>query len=604
MTSGFFDTRAARASALVGLCALLLLRVPYAAAHMDLARDMFVAWQLLHGEAVPVEGPVLNGMIHLGPVWYYLLALLQGLGRTWFGTIAVLGLLASLQIPLAYLLGKELHSRLAGLLWATGLIVPSWSTFEWMLPLHPILSPLFVLAFLLCCLRYWRSGARKYFYGMALTFALALHAHPSNIGCAWIGLFVLLRAPHAQVKWHDFVLAGVLALAPLLPFFYADAQRGFEDLRKSAAFAANPQATGSMKNLPSLFLAIVYGGTRYLFDPLTGLSAQTAQLAAGVLAVGGICGGAGLLPAIREPRTRAITLFALAATLAVLATIAVMRAAMPYYMTTAAHVLIAGLVAIGLGALGASIAMRALRVAVVAGVVLACATTTYGQARFQTRGAWPFAWWPMFDVLHAPDAIVPLLLTPAYAMDQSGRFLCAQQNPSIHGAYGNQLIHNYAMDMRLACGRSDVQVGGNEGGRTHWLGLSRAMLAQSGVQPQQRIGPIALVRPLRIVSSSPPLLQPEQPRYPAYRPAIDAATPHQLSVPLQAGEHLAVSNLAFAFNVDPRVTVTVAGKTVEPVARDRVAQIYACTGCAPGQIATAELDISSGDFFDVDIVVF
>jgi len=189
-------------------------------------------------------------------------------------------------------------------------------------------------------------------------------------------------------------------------------------------------------------------------------------------------------------------------------------------------------------------------------------------------------------------------------MDQSGKFLCAQENPSIHGAYGSQLIHNYAMDMRLACGRSDVHVGGDEAGRSHWLGLSRAMLAQSGVPPLQRIGPIGLVRPLRIVSSNPPLLQPSEPRYPAYRPAVGAATPHHLSLPLQAGEHLAISNLAFAFNVDPRVTLSIAGKTVEPIARDRVAQIYACTGCAPGQMTTAELDIGSGDFFDVDIVVF
>ena len=45
----------------------MLLRVPYAAAHMDLARDMFVAWRLLHGQAFPLEGPILAGTIHLGP---------------------------------------------------------------------------------------------------------------------------------------------------------------------------------------------------------------------------------------------------------------------------------------------------------------------------------------------------------------------------------------------------------------------------------------------------------------------------------------------------------------------------------------------------------
>jgi hypothetical protein len=592
-----------RALALAALVALLLLRIPYAASHMDLARDMFVAWRLLHGDAMPLEGPVLNGMIHLGPVWYYLLALLQLLGRTWYGTIALLGLLASLQIPLAYLLGKELHSRRAGFLWAVGLIVPSWTTYEWMLPLHPILSPLFVLGFLLCCLRYWRGGARRYFYGMALTFTLALHAHPSNIGCAWIGLFVLLRARHLHVTWRDFVLAGLLAMAPLLPFLYADALRGFEDLHKSSAFVATPGATGSVWNLPSLFVAVVYGGTRYLFDPLTGLSARTAQIAAGIVALGGIGGAAGLVIAMLNRGTRALTQVAIGATLAVMLSVAMMRALTPYYMTTSSHVMVAGLVAIGLSFLGESIGARVFRTVVAASAVLACAVTTYGNARFEIRGAWPFAWWPMFDVRHAPDEIVPLLLTPAYAMDASGRFLCAQHLPSIHGTYGSQLIHNYAMDMRLACDRADVHVGGNEPDRTHWLGLSRTMFARSGVLPQQRLGPIGIV-PAQPVSANPPLLQPDEPRYPAYRPQVKEPTPHHLSVPMRAGEHLAISNLGFAFNVDPQVTVQINGKAVEAIARDRVAAVYPCAECVSGVTLSAEIDISSGDYADVDVVLF
>ena len=581
----------------------MLLRIPYAASHMDLARDMFVAWRFLHGEAVPMEGPILAGTVHLGPVWYYLLALLQLVGRSWFGTIFLLGVLAALQLPLAYLLGKELHSRRAGMLWAIGLVVPSWTTYEWMLPLHPILTPLVVLGFLLCCVRYWRTGKRRYFHGMALAFILALHAHPSNLGCAWIGLFVLLRARHPHVTWRDFVLAALIVLAPLAPFFYADALRGFEDLRKSGAYLANPEATGSLWNLPSLFVAIVYGGTHYLFDPLTGLGARAAQAAAAIVALGGVFGAAGLVLAVRERRTRAVTLLAIAATLAVLLTVAMIRALTPYYMTSSSHVMIAGLVAIGLSAFGEALAARVLRGLVAASVIAACLLTTYANARFEIRGAWPFGWWPMFDVRHAPDPTAPLLLTPAYAMDDSGRFLCAQPAPSIHGSYGSQLIHNYAMDMRLTCGRADVHVGGAESGRTHWLGLSRAMFAQSGARPAQRIGPIGIV-PARPVSDNAPLLQPAEPRYPAYRPEVKEPAPRHLSVPLRGGEYLVVSNLAFAFNVEPQVTLTIGGKAVAPAAQDRVAAIYPCAGCAPGVASTAELDIVSGDMFDVDIVVF
>src|SRR5882724_7684749 len=588
---------------LVALMTLLLLRVPYAASHMDLARDMFVAWRLLHEQVFPLEGPILAGTIHLGPFWYYLLAVLQALGHTWYGTIALLGLLASLQIPLAYLLGKELHSRRAGFLWAVGLVVPSWTTYEWMLPLHPILSPLLVLAFLLCCLRYWRGGERRYFFGMALSFTLAVHAHPSNLSCAWIGLFVLVRGKHPNLSWRDFTFAALLGIAPLLPFFYADAVRGFVDIKKSSDYLMDPNATGSPLHLPSLFMAIVYGGTRYLLDPLTGWSTRAAQIAAGAIALGGVAGAAGLVCALRDRDSRAMTAFALCATLLVLLTVATIRGLTPYYMTTSSQVLLAGLVAIGLSSLGASIGARIFRGGVVVLAVVACGVTTYGNARFEIRGAWPFAWWPMFDVAHAPDEIIPLLLTPAYAMDASGRFLCAQRLPSIHGSYGSQLIHNYAMDMRLTCNRADVHVGGNEPGRTHWLGLSREMFARSGMQPQQRLGPIGVV-PARPVSDNPPLRQPDEPRYPAYRADVHEPSTHHLSIPLRAGEHVAVSNLAFVFNVDPQVTVWIGGKAVEPIARDRVAAIYPCAGCTTDTPTTVEIDISSGDYADIDVVVF
>jgi hypothetical protein len=592
-----------RLLALAGLMALLLIRVPYAAAHMDLARDMFVAWRLLHGQSFPLEGPILAGTVHLGPVWYFVLAALQAIGRSWFGTMALLGLLASTQIPLAYLVGKEFHSRRVGLLWALGLVVPCWTTYEWMLPLHTLLSATSVLAFILCCQRYWHSGRGRYLFGMALTFALALHAHPANLSCAWIGLFVLVRAPQPRPQWSHFILAGLLVLAPLLPFFYADALRDFEDLRRSGSYLVNPAATGNPLNAPSLLLATVYGGTRYLLDPLTGWSAHAAQIGAALVDVAGIAGVWGLLLALRSPRLRGRVLFGCGAVACVLMTAATLRALTPYYMTTAAHVLLAGLVALGLNCLGESLVARSARYYAVAITVAVCLATVYGNARFEVRGAWPFSWWPMFDVLHEPVETIPLLLTPAYAMDDSGQFLCAQQQPSVHGTYGSQLIHNYAMDMRLVCGRADVHTGGAEAGRSHWLGLSRAMFAHIGVRPLQRMGPMGVV-PARPVSNSRPLLQPDTPRYPAYLPENKPGTLHHLSVPMVAGDHLAIANLAFAFAVDPQIAVHIGGRDIPVLDTDRVTKVYACTQCDPTASNVAEIDINSGDFDDVDIVLF
>ena len=73
---------------------------------------------------------------------------------------------------------------------------------------------------------------------------------------------------------------------------------------------------------------------------------------------------------------------------------------------------------------------------------------------------------------------------------------------------------------------------------------------------------------------------------------------------MRAGEHLAISNLGFAFNVAPQVTVRINGKAVEAVASDRVAAVYACAECVSGVTVSAEIDISSGDYADVDVVLF
>ena len=594
-------SRGWRMAALGGLMLLLMARVPYSASHMDLSRDMFVAWRMLHGEPWPLEGPVLNRMLHLGPVWYYLLALLQLIGRSWFGTIGLLGLLAAVQIPLAYLLGKELHSRRAGMMFAIGLIVPSWSTFEWMLPLHPILSTLLVVAFLLCCVRYWRTGKRRYFYGMAAAFTLALHAHPSNIGCAWVGLFVLVRASHMKVRWLDFALAAFVVIVPLLPFVYADAMRGFEDFHKSFAFVADSNQTGSLAKLPALFAAVAFGGTRYKLATFGGL-AGGAMVAACIVALGGVAGGIGLIGALRDRRTRAVAAVAIAATLLVFATLALMRAQMPYYMTTCSRVFLVGLTAFGLAALGVHAVARAARGCAAFVAIAAALFSVYGFARDQTRGAWPFAWVPMFDVTSPPSDIAPLLLTPTYAMDESGKFLCSLHDPSIHGTYGNQLTHNYGIEMRLACRRDDVHIGGAEEGRSHWLGLSRAMFAPLTAKPVQRVGPLGLV-PARPVTHQPARLEPGEPRYPAYAPAMGEVQKMHLTVALRHGEYVAVSNLGFGFNVDPTISVKVGGNAVGPASSDRVSAVYACD-CEKEGTATLEIDISGTDLPDVDVTVF
>ncbi|HEY0230029.1 MAG TPA: hypothetical protein VGC55_02155 [Dokdonella sp.] len=605
-TAPWWTARTARNALLALLMLLLLLRVPFAAMHTGLARDFFVAYRIVHGDEWPLHGPILNDTIHLGPIWFYLFAGLLALGRGWLATLLLLGSMAALQIPLAYQLGKALHSRRAGVLFALGLIVPNWASFEWLLPSHPQLSAACDLAVLLCAVRYWQRPRTKYFVGMLGMFALAVHAHPANAGLVWIILALTVWAWRAHVlKWRDVVAGGALALLPLLPFFYWDAVHGFADLRGATSYLGNAKATGSMLNLPSVFAGIAWGGTRDWFEPMLGWPSRWADLATVVVAGGGIAGAIGLLSACRDPHRRSVVAICVLATLAVLLTTAAIRVDTPYYMVSSGWTLLAGLVGYGLASLGESSAARITRTGAGLVAVLACVVALQGTARFQLRGAWPFAWHPLFDIKSAPDTNIELMPTmPAYAQARSGNFLCGEQALSVHGTYAAQLILDHAIAMRLACHRADVHIGGGERDRRHWLGLSRSMLAQIGLAATRHVGPLGLLR-ARAVGDLPGVLPPDEPIYPPLPPPPAAAAgEHPLRFTLGAAEHLAITTLVSGLAARPELSVTIGGQPASPRARDSFSAVYACDACAAGTTSDVVVEVRNASYSAVDVVVF
>jgi len=610
MTGTFEKASASRVARilLLGLLAgIVLAHAPYAATSMDLGRDMFTAWRILHGQELPLRGPILSGAIHLGPVWYYLLAVLMALGAgTWFGTVALIGVIAALQVPLAYLAGKAACNRTAGVAWAAALVVPSWSTFESMLPLHTQLTATMSLAFLLCAIRHWKRPRRRYLVGAALFFVLALHAHPSSAAFAWTGVALVAWAFRRGVcDTRTLAFVAIALLAPLLPLLYWNATHDFADLRGGEAYVTQMRAAVSLARAWPLFQAVAIGGTRYWFDTMLHWPRMPTCIV--LLSIGGAGAAAayGIARAFARPHARALAVVSSCALATVLLSTLALRDITPYYMTTPLRVVLAGVIGIGLSSLGGSRAATGIRggflvVAIAAGVAAAV-----GAARFQVRGAWPFAWWPIADVTHAPGPPVPLLLMPAYAIDSSGRFLCSQSAPSVHGAYAGQVLFDYAMEMRLACARSDVHLGGSEAGRQHWLGLSRAMFARIDVEPALRLGPLGVVaaRPLRLDDSA-VLTAPETPVYPVYTPP--ARAPREVRVPfsLGANEHLSLANIGLLISPDAEVEVTLDGRRIEPRASDLATRIFACEGCVADRVAEGVLTVRAVDAAAVDAVVF
>lgn len=597
------DRRGLRWLLLGVLVLLALARAPYAAVHLDFARDLFVAWRFLHGEETPLAGPVLAATIHLGPAWYWLLAALLGVLRSWLGVVLALGLLSALQYPLAYLAGKALHSRRAGLLWAVLLALPAWSSFEWMLPQHYVLTAPLVLAVLLCVLRWCRRPRTKYLVGMALGLVLAVHAHPSSIGLVWIVLAALAAAlSQRQLTLRPLLLAAVAALLPLLPYLWWSWHNGFADFRAGSGYLLDGQSTGSLWRAGAVLYASLLGGAAYWLDTLLQVPRGLQWLLMAALGLAFSVSVVGLLRWRGAVAVRVSPWQVLAAIAAVAVTTALIRSATTYYMTTPLRCVALGGVALGLALLGEARIAALLRAGLAALVLALQGAATASADRFLANGNWPFNFQALFDVAVTGTEPMRLPLLPAYAMRASGEFLCTQPALAAHGAYARHLLYDYAMEMRLHCGRADVVAGGTDAQRVHWLGLSRSVARQAGLRAAQRVGSLSLF-PVRQVLNGEAIGMPDRPLYPVHLPVTNERATRTFTLELGAGEHVAVSEMAF-FIAPAEVEFRAGGHAFVQLAGDGVVRVFGCGDCVAGEKVQLELLLTTTTLADTDVVVF
>lgn len=591
--------RRRRIALLASIGLLSLLVVPYSAVHLDVARDVFTALRIARGESLPLLGPLLASVFHLGPAWYYALALPLLGGGGWLAAMLFVGAVAALQFPLAYLAGKALHSRAAGLAWALLLLLPTWSFFEWVFPLHTRWTAPAMLAGLLCALRFARGGKRRYAFGVGLAVALALHAHPSSLGLAPLGAVALWVGARRAGRG----LAGPLLLAtgggvlPFIPWFVDQGRLGFPLLGAAQDWVASDAGGGSLWPLPAFAWQVLAGGTGYWVEVVMGAGRSAGALAMAAMVLPWLLALPGWRRLLGDPATRGMALAALGGALVIGATVVLLRPQLPFYMTTPLHVALGGVLAIGLAAGIRRALLPALATLALSAHLASVATV----ATAQVRGEWPAALLPMFHVLAPPAAPVPFALVPAYAMAPLGRWLCSGP-VAVHGPLGARLVDDYLLAARLACAAPDVEIGGAANdARPRWIGLPRRMLRALRLDPGLRVGNFGLL-PVRAVHGEPSAFRaPAEPVYPPLPPAAAPQPPRTYRIALPAGAHLAATRLGVALLPAPEVEVRHAGTLWAPRVADAHASVYGCADCGAVEL---EVVVRSHDPARVDLVVF
>ncbi len=224
---------------IVSIIVICLITVVYAvyfiqsAVVLDSARDIHQAAGIADLNQFPMTGPDIGGVFHLGPVWYYFLAI-----PLLFDSLVLMalyvGLFAGLKFYLAYRLGSEFLDQKFGLIWACTLLMPGWHTINQFFITHTNLIESLSLLFLLMLYLYHQTDNKKYWYLSGLVFGLGFHAHPSFLALLvfYVSIIWLKRR---QINFMMLLIAAALFLAPLLPYMIDQVIQGFPDWARWSA---------------------------------------------------------------------------------------------------------------------------------------------------------------------------------------------------------------------------------------------------------------------------------------------------------------------------------------------------------------------------------
>jgi 4-amino-4-deoxy-L-arabinose transferase-like glycosyltransferase len=197
----------------------------------DFAYHWSVAGDIIHKGFFPLLGPgaSINSQYHLGPFYYYLLAIPYLLGNGNFqAAIIFFSFLNTINIILLYIISKKLFDE------KQSLIITAMYTFSnYMLtignfPWNPYVLPFFILLSLLSLIRI-QEGKYIYTLLLFLSFSISLQLHGTAIFLFPVFL-VLLPLKKIPLK---FIFSGlILGILVALPWLYFDFSTHFSQSKE------------------------------------------------------------------------------------------------------------------------------------------------------------------------------------------------------------------------------------------------------------------------------------------------------------------------------------------------------------------------------------
>ncbi len=569
---------------LLGLPVMLfMLMAIWSVPYVDPIRDANRAWLIAQGLDRPLTGPPVAGLIHLGPIWFYLLSLPARLASSILGISLFVAVLAASKFIFAFLLGRRLANDQTGLLLAFGLLLPSWSFWQFLFLTHPVMVEAAILASGVLLLAYLdQPGAgRATWLGLAL--GLGLHAHPTFV----LALPALLALVHwhggwRAARWSHALLACAVILCLFLPALVGQWTEADTSLQRVSGFVGSDIGDGGPTEVIWTAWSLFVTGVQASFHlSLPGRLASGAYWVWTLWLLFLITAWACAWRVI-SPAERRLWLGALASLLVALLILTLLRSRTPWYMTWALMPMAVTLLAITIHGVGTVRPLRWLPAASICLLVALHALAVIGFIkRVDGDSELSIPAVNLFDVTNTRlEWSDPGLVIPARHAGEVGAYLCQHPEQSIGGILGTVLDERTAIDALLFCGsHGSLRVG--PCGENAVLGLPHSAWQQMGIEPDHQLSVAGLLSAPRLSchAGGPSLPMADASRYP-FRPVFSGLLQaHHAGVQLAPLQFLAVINQFPVLNGFDDLEVSLGGVSVAPIWRDRSTAIFECKAC-------------------------
>ena len=573
----------------------------FSATHTDTADELLRAYEIRHAISYPLQGPPLGQVLHLGPIWYYIVAVPLFIHDSWLSAALFVGALCSLKFPLAYHCGSRVLDRRFGLLWCAALLLPGWSTLEQLVFLNPNAVASVELGVLAMGISLCSKATYGRFAAAGLLLALAAHVHPTAAPAATFLIPGLLQARRYGKSLFVAIAMVVLPFFVLVsPYLAVQASAGFPDWGASRDYAAGEVTLRGAFNAPTIAWNYMSGGVQELLHAIAGVDDERARRLSAVSAL--LVMTPILSFAFRRPHGAVARAGVAAALLVLMFTVWVgmMRKATPFQFTWVLAPWYAAALALGvywasgryMRGVATGSAVLALALHAVAACFLATAVMS-GEGYLTSR---------VMDIKgNLPSTVYRDPWFPAAGHQRLGQVLCeSPPSTALHGELAYIADKDVGLDQLFACKSRGPLWLGTSDAPAHLAGMAREFWNAAGRSAPCRAGSLGISTGAVPLMAQPGLRMSEGETYLPRKPSGLPLTRRKLDFETRGSDIVLVTNVIGGYEGFEVRSAIADGMAVTPRARNDVSALFVPPGAQGAHRWSIEVDAS--DWRSIDVV--